>query len=144
MMNEKKSLNIIKYAPIIVFAYNRADKLEQLLMSLEKNANIKKMDLYIFVDIPDKKNTRDLRYNQEVINFLIKYKNESSAFKNIQIEVSDKHKGLAESIISGVSKIINQFGKAIILEDDLKVSDDFLDYMQRGLVAYKNQKMYGL
>jgi hypothetical protein len=140
MMNEKKSLNIIKYAPIIVFAYNRADKLEQLLMSLEKNANIKKMDLYIFVDIPDKKNTRDLRYNQEVINFLIKYKNESSAFKNIQIEVSDKHKGLAESIISGVSKIINQFGKAIILEDDLKVSDDFLDYMQRGLVAYKNQK----
>ena len=139
-MDENKCLKIMKYAPIIVFAYNRADKLEQLLMSLEKNANTKKMDLYIFVDIPDKKNKRDLKYNQEVINFLLKYKKESSAFKKIQIEVSDRHKGLAESIISGVTKIINQFGKAIILEDDLKVSDDFLDYMQRGLVAYKNQK----
>lgn len=139
-MDENKCLKIMKYAPIIVFAYNRADKLEQLLMSLEKNANTKKMDLYIFVDIPDKKNKRDLKYNQEVINFLLKYKKESSAFKNIHIEVSDRHKGLAESIIFGVTKIINQFGKAIILEDDLKVSDDFLDYMQRGLVAYKNQK----
>ena len=54
-MDENKCLKIMKYAPIIIFAYNRADKLEQLLMSLEKNANTKKMDLYIFVDIPDKK-----------------------------------------------------------------------------------------
>lgn len=127
-------------APIVVFAYNRADKLERLLYSLEKNKNTEKMDLYIFVDVPDKKNRKDAVYNQEVIEFLKKYKELSQDFKSIQIEVADRHKGLAKSIISGVTKIINEYGKVIVLEDDLEVSNDFLDYMQRGLSFYRADK----
>lgn len=136
VMQTKSSL----LAPIVVFAYNRADKLERLLHSLEKNTNTKKMDLYIFVDVPDKKNRKDAAYNQEVIEFLKKYKELSQDFQSIQIEVADRHKGLAKSIISGVTKIINEYGKVIVLEDDLEVSDDFLDYMQRGLSFYRSDR----
>lgn len=146
MINIKNEKEIIvenpkfKYAPIVVFAYNRHDKLERLLKSLEKNKNIRMMELYFFVDIPDKKNKRDIKYNQKVIEFLENYQIHNKEFKNIYVKVSDKHKGLANSIISGVSEVINQHRKVIVLEDDLEVSNDFLDYMQRGLKFYENEK----
>lgn len=130
----------MKYAPIVVFAYNRADKLADLFASLEKNADIDKMDLYIFVDVPDKKNKKDIRYNAEVQEYVNKYSAISGAFRNISVEIAVDHKGLADSIISGVTKVINKYGKVIVLEDDLIVSNDFLDYMQRGLEYYKNDK----
>lgn len=126
----------MNYAPIVVFGYNRADMLKNLLDSLEKNANIEKMDLFIFLDIPDKKNVRDKKFSKEVIECVNDYQ-KTSKFRKTVVEISKEHKGLAVSIISGVTKVINKYGKVIVLEDDLVVSNDFLDYMQRGLEFYK-------
>lgn len=128
-----------KWAPIVVFGYNRADMLKNLFDSLEKNKNVEKMDLFIFLDIPDKKKTRDIPLSKEVIEYAKTYRT-ISKFKKVDIEIAERHKGLADSIISGVTKIINQYGKVIVLEDDLEVSNDFLDYMQRGLEFYKNDR----
>ena len=50
-----------------------------------------------------------------------------SNFKRVIIEESSKNKGLAKSIIEGVSEIINQYGKAIVVEDDLITAPDFFD-----------------
>ena len=47
------------YAPVVVFSYNRADKLEACLNSLEKNALVKESDLIIFADGP--KNSDDVK-----------------------------------------------------------------------------------
>ncbi len=144
-LKQQKDSEEFKLAPIVVFAYNRADKLKRLFETLENNDNTQKMDLYVFVDIPSRKNRKDIKYNQEVIKFLDHYKLVCKKFKNIRVEISENHKGLAESIISGVTKVINKYGKAIILEDDLEVSHDFLDYMQRGLEFYKKeQKIWAL
>lgn len=144
-MGEKPCGKRIKagYAPIIVFAFNRADKLERLFASLERNPGIEKMDLFIFVDVPgkrDKRRNRNIALNQEVICFVEQYSKECQKFRSITVEVAESHKGLAESVISGVSKIINIYGKTIVLEDDLEVSHDFLDYMQRGLDFYEKDK----
>lgn len=127
------------YAPIVIFGYNRADMLENLLNSLEANKYIEKMNLYIFIDIPDKKKPRDIPLSKKVIEYVNVYKT-ISKFKNVVIEIAEQHKGLANSIVSGVTKVINQYGKVIVLEDDLEVSNDFLDYMQRGLEFYKNDR----
>ena len=120
------------YAPIVVFGYNRADMIENLLESLERNKDVQKMDLYIFLDVPDKKIVRDKKWSLQVIEYVNQYKKKSK-FKKVIVEVATEHKGLANSIISGVTKVINKYGKVIVLEDDLIVSNDFLDYMQRGL-----------
>ena len=138
--SNKKMKKIENYAPIVIFAYNRADKLKKLLECLEKNKFTNEMDLYIFVDIPDKKNKKYTKYNSEVLEFLKYYEIHCTNFKKINIEVADYHKGLADSVIYGVSKVINQYGKIIVLEDDLEVSNDFLDYMQRGLIFYEHDK----
>lgn len=127
-----------EYSPVVVFAYNRADKLQILLNSLEHNENTEYMDLFIFVDIPNVEDTKNIEYNKEVQHFVYEYKNGNPKFKSVQIVIAKEHKGLANSIISGVTKIINEYGAVIVLEDDLIVSSDFLDYMQRGLSFYKN------
>lgn len=124
------------YAPVVVFGYNRVDMLQNLLESLEKNANVEKMDLFIFIDIPDAKNVRDKKYSKDVIEYVNEYEKQSQ-FKRVIVEIAKEHKGLADSIISGVTKVISKYGKVIVLEDDLVVSNDFLDYMQRGLEFYK-------
>ncbi|GFI19315.1 hypothetical protein IMSAGC009_04495 [Lachnospiraceae bacterium] len=137
MGNEIKVTN---YAPIAIFAYNRADRLSALIHSLEKNDNTEEIDLYIFVDIPDKRSKKDRIYNSEVLQFVEYYKKQNVRFRKVIVEVAQKHKGLANAIIFGVSKVVNEYGKVIVLEDDLEVSNDFLDYMQRGLEFYQNDE----
>lgn len=131
----------INYAPIVIFAFNRADRLKCLIECLFKNKDIDKMDLYIFVDVADpKRDKRNIKFNKEVIDFLQSYDENLCVFKSHKVIIAEQHKGLANSIINGVTKIINEYGKVIVLEDDLEVSYDFLDYMQRGLEYYKNDK----
>lgn len=129
----------MRYAPVVVFGYKRADMIENLFQSLERNKNVEKMDLFIFLDIPEKKAPRDIPLSEEVIAYVNTYKT-ISKFKNVEIRIAKQHKGLADSVISGVTEIINKYGKVIVLEDDLEVSHDFLDYMQRGLDFYENDK----
>lgn len=131
---------MIDYAPIIIFAYNRTDRLKALLKSLEKNDSTEDMRLFIFVDVPDRKDRKNLRYNEAVQEFINNYRDTNDSFKEVTVIIANRHKGLAESVISGVSRVINKYGKAIILEDDLEVSKDFLDYMQRGLCFYQHDK----
>ena len=61
-------------------------------------------------------------------------------FKSVYVIESDKNNGLANSIIKGVNDIIKKFGKIIVLEDDLIVSQYFLDFMNRSLSLYKENK----
>jgi hypothetical protein len=45
--------------------------------------------------------------------------------------------GLARSIVSGVSELCAEYGQVIVLEDDLAVAPDFLDYMLQALDRYR-------
>lgn len=49
-------------------------------------------------------------------------------FKSIHYTFSENNKGLADSIIGGVSQVINQYGKVIILEDDIVLSNNFYHF----------------
>ena len=43
-----------------------------------------------------------------------------------------------KNIISGISEVIESYGKAIIVEDDLVLGKYFLNYMNRALIHYEN------
>jgi len=53
---------------------------------------------------------------------------------------SPLNKGLGASIIAGVTTIIRQYGRAIVLEDDLRLMPGFLLYMNESLDRYQNDK----
>ena len=48
-------------------------------------------------------------------------------------------------MISGISIILNQYDKVIVLEDDIIVMPGFLTFMNRGLKLYQSdQEVYGI
>lgn len=121
-------------APIVIFVYNRADRVKNLIESLAKNPEAQDSQLFIFSDGPKNES------GEAKVNAVRTYIDSISAhrwFRSVTITKSPENKGLANSIIDGVSSIINQFGRAIIIEDDNIVSPDYLDYMNRALDYYE-------
>ena len=123
-----------KLAPITLFVYNRPDHTRQTIEALQKNFLAKESNLFIFSD--GAKNEGDIDSVQEVRTYL----KTIDGFKSVNIEEKTKNHGLANSIIAGVTKIVNKFGKIIVLEDDLVTSKYFLQYMNDGLDFYEKEK----
>lgn len=124
----------MKLAPITVFVYNRPWHIRKTIEALRKNRLAKESRLFIFSD--GLKNEKDLNKVKEVR----KYIKAIDGFKTITITERKKNFGLAESIISGVTKIINKYGKIIVLEDDLLPSPYFLKFMNEGLNFYEKEE----
>lgn len=135
MQGKKKEL-----APIALFAYKRMDKLQECLKALEKNYGVESTVLYVFCDGPKKK--EDIADVQQVREYLQAYRVKSK-FEEICIIESKKNKGLANSIIGGVTEVVNKHGKVIVVEDDLITTNDFLQYMNDALDFYQDMKEYG-
>lgn len=121
-------------APIIIFAFNRPDALKNTINSLTQNPEAKDSELFIFIDGP--RNKDEKLKTDEVLQVAKSIK----GFKSINITASEKNRGLGSSIIAGVSKIIDKYGKAIVLEDDLILQPNFLAFINQGLDKYEDRK----
>lgn len=123
------------YAPILIFCYRRS--VLPLVESLKSNKEAEFSNLIIFSDgykdDKDKKDVEEVRKELTLID----------GFKDIVIFESKSNKGLASSIISGVSGVINEYGSVIVLEDDLRVSHYFLSYMNDSLKYYEKNRSIG-
>ena len=128
-----------EYSPVIIFAYNRVNHLRKCIEALEKNNLTEQSILYVFADqaVPGDSKQESVT---EVRDYLGNYLGKTT-FKRIQIIAAEKHKGLAKSVIDGVTDIINIYGKAIVVEDDVIVSPDFLQFMNDALEFYKDNGM---
>lgn len=126
-----------KYTPIALFVYNRPFHTLQTVEALEKNQEAKNSLLYIFADGP-KDNAND--EVKQKIKEVRTYIRTISGFKDIIIEEADKNKGLANSIISGVTKVIEKHSKVIVVEDDLITHKFFLRFMNDALSFYNNEE----
>lgn len=125
-------------APIVLFVYNRPRHTERTLNSLSKNILAKKSNLFIYCDGP-KINEEDQNILSAIRDTRLVVKKENR-FKSVKVFCSEVNKGLADSIIDGVSEIVGQYGKIIVLEDDLITSSGFLKYMNDALEMYKDEK----
>lgn len=127
----------MSYAPIVLFVYNRPDHTRQTLEALSANALASQSDLYVFADGPKENSTletlKKIRQTREIAR-------SKQWCKTVNIIESDKNKGLAASIISGVTEIVNKYGKVIVLEDDIVTGKYFLEYMNTALDKYENEK----
>lgn len=118
-------------APVCMFTYNRLDTLQITISSLQKNFLANEIDLFIFSD--NAKKEKDIEGTKNVRIFL----DTIDGFKSITIIKREENYGLAKNIIEGVTQIINQYAKVIVLEDDLLTSQNFLCYMNEALEFYE-------
>jgi hypothetical protein len=121
-------------APIVLFTYNRIDVLKQSIESLKKNPLAKKSNLIIYSD--NYKSNKDKKKVLRVREFL----KEIKGFNKKKIFYRKRNYGLAKNIIRGVTEVFKKSNKVIVLEDDIKVSKYFLNYMNRSLDIYEKKK----
>jgi hypothetical protein len=121
-------------APIVLFVYNRLEHTKQTIGSLQKNELALQSELFIYSDEAKNENARTS------VDEVRKFINSIDGFKKITIIKREKNWGLADSIIDGVTKIVNEYGKIIVLEDDLVTSPYFLKFMNEALEFYKNKQ----
>jgi len=119
-----------KLAPIVLFVYNRPEHTSRTIKALKLNTLASQSDLIVYSD--GAKNQADRAKVNEVRNHLLTI----SGFLSVTIREAEKNLGLARSIIEGVTHVIEAFGRAIILEDDLLVAPYFLAYMNDALDHY--------
>ncbi|MDO4802728.1 MAG: glycosyltransferase [Prevotellaceae bacterium] len=129
------------YAPIVLFAFNRPDRLKATIETLLKNEEAKGSELFVFVDGA----RMDKEGEKEKVDEVQGIVKEIDGFKSVHYWFSDVNKGLGNSVIAGVSEVINKYGMAIILEDDLVLTPNFLAYMNQGLERYKdNERVFSI
>jgi hypothetical protein len=119
-------------APICFFTYNRLEETKKTIEALRNNYLAKESQLYIFSD-GAKSDTA-----KEKVDKVRAYLKTIKGFGSVQVFESPINKGLANSIIEGVTQVVNQYGKVIVLEDDLITSPNFLNYMNQALDFYND------
>lgn len=121
-------------APIVLFVYNRPWHTQQTVEALQKNTLALASELYIYSDEAKNENAR------KGVDEVRKYLKTIDGFRKVTIIERETNWGLANSIINGVTKVINEYGKVIILEDDLVTSPYFLKYMNEALEFYNDKE----
>ena len=119
-------------APVVLFVFNRPQHTQRTIESLKKNLLARESELFVFSDGPrSKKDEADVEAVRAVIDAV-------GGFKNVTVHKKSVNRGLAGSVIEGVSEVIRQYGKAIVIEDDLQFSPHFLSYMNEALAHYED------
>lgn len=127
-------------APVVVFGYNRPDHLRQTLEHLAQADGAADSDLWIFCDGP--KPGVDPA-SIDAVRALACDPVWTERFTSVQVEMARENKGLARSIIGGVSAVIKRAGRVIVVEDDVLVATDFLRFMNDCLDFYQPDQKVG-
>jgi hypothetical protein len=120
--------------PVIIFCYKRLDCLKLTVEHLRANNLASVTDLYIYSDGP--KTAAD----EDAVLSVRKFLRKVEGFRSVKLMESSVNRGLAASIIGGVSEVLNSHEAAIVLEDDLLTSTNFLDFMNQALEFYRADK----
>jgi len=126
-------------APIVLFVFNRPDHTLQVLNSLEQNALAASSLLYIISD-GKKPGMKDAeKENIDKVRQVIRSRQWCG---EVIIREKELNEGLAGSIISAVTELLDKHGKLIVLEDDLVLSPHALHYFNFSLNRFeKNQEI---
>jgi GR25 family glycosyltransferase involved in LPS biosynthesis len=122
----------MRYNPVLIFCYKRLAALQSTIEALKQNIGATETDLIIYSD--GAASQKEVEIISEVRNFV----QTVSGFKSVTLEFSPINKGLANSIIYGVTKALTNADSVIVLEDDIVVSKNFLVFMNAALAYYSN------
>lgn len=121
-------------APIALFVFNRPNHTRQTIESLKANHLATESDFFIFAD--GARSEKDEDAVKQVSDYIATV----DGFKSVTVVKQNKNLGLANSIIGGVTRLSQTYGKFIVFEDDLICSEHTLQYLNDGLDLYQNEE----
>lgn len=113
----------MKFFPIVLFSYNRPIHLKKVLKALESSCNIHNHNIYFYNDGP--KNSLD-NNKIKIIKQIIK-KNKKLQFTKIFYRIANI--GLAKNIISGLNEVFAKNQAAIVIEDDIVLDKNAINFI---------------
>ncbi|EPC4025095.1 hypothetical protein ACRZOU_000785 [Aeromonas salmonicida] len=122
------------YAPIVIFAFNRPEHFKKTVSTLAECELAKLSKVIVVVDGP--RGEEDFSKQKVMLDYL----QSVVAFLSIEVRIRKKNVGLEINISSGITDIMAEYGRAIILEDDILVSTHFLRFMNESLDFYQDKK----
>jgi len=122
------------FAPIALFVYNRPEHTRRTIKFLKQNLLAEESRLFIFSDASKNES------NQTLVEEVREIIRSVDGFKEVEIIERKSNLGLAESIIDGVSRLVKEYGKVIVFEDDLISSSYTLQYFNDALKRYQNEE----
>lgn len=124
-------------APIALFVYDRPEHAYRTIAALKDNELASESDLYVFSDGPrGDADVSAIERTRAVLRGI-------SGFRSVCISTEERNLGLANSIISGVTRICDIHDQVIVVEDDLVTSRYFLRFMNDALNYYRNDERVG-
>lgn len=127
-------------APVVVFAYNRPVHLQRTLDALAGCRESGGTRVIAFADGPRKP---EAAAAVAEVRRVLEAEAKSRRFGAFEVHAAERNLGLANSIIGGVGSVIERHGRAIVLEDDLLVTADFLTFMNDCLDFYSEDPSVG-
>lgn len=121
-------------SPIALFVYNRPVHTRKTVEALAANYLAAESDLFVFSDGPKK-----AEFGVS-ISSVREYIRKISGFKSVTIIERPKNLGLALSIITGVTDLVSNYGRVVVVEDDIVTSPYFLTYMNDALKKYEDDE----
>lgn len=119
--------------PIALFTYNRPDHTQRVLETLSRCARLDECRLHIFCDGAKRD---EHRAGVEATRVVAR---EWGARLDAEILERVENRGLARSIVGGVSQLCDEYGRVIVLEDDFALSPSFIHYMLEALERYNDE-----
>ncbi len=121
-------------APIALFVYNRPQHTERTIKFLQQNLLAADSRLYIFSD------GAKTQADEDKVNEVRSFIKSVEGFKSVKVIESKSNKGLANSIIEGVTQLNQNYGQVIVFEDDLVSSPHTLTYFNEALNRYREEE----
>ncbi len=118
---------MVDFAPVALFVYRRLELLSRVLDSLEACPEFGASKVVIFSDGP--------RQSSDAVVGEVRAYLRSRLRPNMQVVEAERNNGLARSIIGGVTQLCEEYGRVIVLEDDLLVSPALLTWFNTALNA---------
>jgi Glycosyl transferase family 2 len=124
-------------APLALFVYNRPHHTRRTIDALLGNDFVSQTDLIVFSDAArDAASAAAVSEVREIVRSI-------RGFKSLRIVARPANLGLARSIIDGVTSVCAEYGRLIVLEDDLVTAPHFLSFMNQSLQLYENEPAVG-
>lgn len=119
----------MKNAPIALFTFKRPEHTRRALESLANNPEFLESPLFIYCDDARNETEKNAVNDTRAVVRDWPHPNKTLIERN-------ENWGLAKSVIQGVSDLCNEFGRVIVVEDDLVVSPVFLNFLNAALIKY--------
>ncbi len=123
-------------APVALFVYRRPAHLRRTLEALARNRGASESRLVIFSDGARPGDEEDVAEVRRICAGV-------SGFAASELRCSGQNRGLSASVISGVTEMLNESGRVIVLEDDMETAPGFLSFMNKALERFASMPEIG-